>query len=490
MKITKYLKKNFFSKSLLFFSILLLVYVFFKSEFIHNGDARAYYVKYYIISSIIILFSILTFFISEEIKNNLLLLILTVYISFIFIEIILFYTFQKNYHESLKYAYLKKKNPETYLKIYPSFFVKKHNLSFLPLSGMSNKQIVVCKEIKNVSTFNSDRYGFNNPDKEWDKDIVEMFMIGDSFLHGNCVDENDTISTNFRKLSKKNDNNEFSIINTGQPASGPLIQLAILREYLPKNKNIKKLIWFYYEQNDLQNFKRELKNPILLKYFNNQDFSQNLPDLNKKKDMIVKIYHDEKVENIENYISKSFGMRTDLRGLINNVMKLSNIRRLTIENGGIINLNLNLKENKNALNKIIYPEKPKLEEFEFKADENLLLKFKKIAGEIKKIANEKNIETYFVYIPSLYRVENNMNYKFMDKNKDQVYSASDNIFAYSKVKTIIDNLGFKIIDLQSDFFSKQKNPENFFAKRYRSHFTVDGYKKISRFIYDNISSNN
>ena len=53
--------------------------------------------------------------------------------------------------------------------------------------------------------------------------------------------------------------------------------------------------------------------------------------------MIVKIYHDEKVENIENYISKSFGIRTD-RGLINNVMKLSNIRRLTIENNAIINL--------------------------------------------------------------------------------------------------------------------------------------------------------
>ena len=494
MKITKYLKKNFFSKSLLFFSILLLVYVFFKSEFIHNGDARAYYVKYYIISFIIILFSILTFFISKEIKKNLLLLIFSVYISFVFIEIILFYTFQKDYHESLKYVYLKKKNPETYLKIYPSFFVKNNNYSFIPLSGMSNKQIVVCKETNKVSTFNSDRYGFNNPDKEWDGDIVEMFMIGDSFLHGNCVDENDIISSNFRKFSKKEKNDRFSIINTGQPASGPLIQLAILREYLPKNKNIKKLIWFYYEQNDLNNLKRELKNPILLNYFNNQNYSQNLSDLNinKKKDMIVKKFHDELVKNIENYIFKNFGMKLGLKGLIANVMKLSNIRRLTIENNKIINLSIikNLVKDKNALNKIIYPEKPKLEEFEFKADENLLLKFKKIAGEIKKIANEKNIETYFVYIPSLYRIENNMNYKFMDKNKDQVYSASDNIFAYSKVKTIINNLGFKIIDLQSDFFSKQKNPENFFAKRYRSHFTVDGYKKISMFIYDNISSNN
>ena len=486
MKIIQFLKDKFFSKLLLFFSILLLIYIFFKSEFIHNGDVRAYYVKYYIISLIFISFSIYTFFISRETKNKLLLLIFSVYISFISIEIILFYTFQKNYHESLKYVYLKKQNPETYLKIYPSFFVRKHNLSFLPLSGMSNKQIVVCKEMKNVSTFNSDRYGFNNPDKEWDKDIVEMFMIGDSFLHGNCVDENDTIGSNFRKLSKKNNNNEFSIINTGQPASGPLVQFAILREYLPKNKNIKKLIWFYYEQNDLQNFERELKNPILLKYFNNQDFSQNLLELNKKKDMIVKKYHDERVENIEHYIFKSFGMTLGLRGLIINIIKLSNIRRLTIENYNFTNL----KKNKNEFNKNIYPKKPKLEEFEFKANENLLLKFKKIASEIKKIANEKNIETYFVYIPSLYRIDNNMNPKFVDKIKNEDYSVSDNIFEYSTVKNIINNLGFKIIDLNSDFFSKQKNPRKFFTRSYRSHFTVDGYKEISMFIYDNVNVNN
>tara|TARA_B100001250_G_C19104369_1_gene488277 strand:- start:122 stop:373 length:252 start_codon:yes stop_codon:yes gene_type:complete len=83
-----------------------------------------------------------------------------------------------------------------------------------------------------------------------------------------------------------------------------------------------------------------------------------------------------------------------------------------------------------------------------------------------------------------------MNPKFIDKIKNEDYSVSDNIFEYSTVKNIINNLGFKIIDLNSDFFSKQKNPRKFFTRSYRSHFTVDGYKEISMFIYDKVNVNN
>ena len=107
------------------------------------------------------------------------------------------------------------------------------------LSSISNTKTITCNETGKYLIYKSDRYGFNNPDKEWDKDIVEMFMIGDSFLHGNCVDENDTIGSNFRKLSKKNNNNEFSIINTGQPASGPLVFNSIGRYDLQASAFIK-----------------------------------------------------------------------------------------------------------------------------------------------------------------------------------------------------------------------------------------------------------
>ena len=30
--------------------------------------------------------------------------------------------------------------------------------------------------------FQSDRYGFNNPDKEWDSNEIELILVGDSFV--------------------------------------------------------------------------------------------------------------------------------------------------------------------------------------------------------------------------------------------------------------------------------------------------------------------
>ena len=83
-----------------------------------------------------------------------------------------------------------------------------------------------------------------------------------------------------------------------------------------------------------------------------------------------------------------------------------------------------------------------------------------------------------------------MNLKFTDKVENKNYSAADNFFAYNTVKQIINNLNFEIIDLNSDFFSKQKKHRDFFTRSFRSHFTIKGYKKISKFIYENLNGNN
>jgi hypothetical protein len=476
--------KKFLSKFIFFLPVFLIIYVFYKSEIVHLGSKNEYYFKYYLISIILIFFSAFVFFLNEENKKKIFLIIFSVYITSLLFEILYYYNIQVNMHEAIKYTYLKKKNPDTFLKVYPSFFLKDENLDLFPLSGMSQKLIVGCKEENEVSTFNSDRFGFNNPDEEWSKSEIEVFMIGDSFVNGNCVNENYTISSNFRKFFNKKNSKNFSVINTGQPASGPLLQLSILREYLPKDKNIKKLIWFYYEQNDLENLNKELKNSILNKYFQNQNFTQNLMILNEEKDLIVKKYHDQKTKDIENFVRDNFGFTS----LMQNIIKLRNVRRLTIENKETIKFINYLSGNKEKSKEIyFYPEKPNLNEFNFIADENLILKFEKIAQEIKTIAERNNIEPYFVYIPSLYRIQNNKNYKFIEKKKDKDITAADITFAYSKIKSIINNLGFYYIDLNSDFFSKTSNPEKFFTGSYRSHFTIEGYKKISIFISNNLN---
>ena len=83
-----------------------------------------------------------------------------------------------------------------------------------------------------MSIDKTDRFGFNNPDDEWDKKI-DILIVGDSFAQGACVNRPNDIASVIRKFSKKN------VINIGVGGNGPLLEYATLREYLsPKVKNI------------------------------------------------------------------------------------------------------------------------------------------------------------------------------------------------------------------------------------------------------------
>ena len=65
-----------------------------------------------------------------------------------------------------------------------------------------------------------------------------------------------------------------SVLNLGISGNGPLIEYATLREYL--DTNVKKVLWVYYEGNDIGGLKYELTNNILIKYLNDNNFTQNL----------------------------------------------------------------------------------------------------------------------------------------------------------------------------------------------------------------------
>jgi len=121
----------------------------------------------------------------------------------------------------------------------------KYNLSNLngifPISGIANRLTIHCKEQLNYSIYKSDRFGFNNPDKVWDDNNIDILLIGDSFVHGSCVNEKDTISGKIRDISNMN------VINLGMGGSGPLIELASLKEYGIK-KNLKKFFGFIMKE--------------------------------------------------------------------------------------------------------------------------------------------------------------------------------------------------------------------------------------------------
>ena len=90
------------------------------------------------------------------------------------------------------YNDLKKHNPNISISFVPGYLKIDNNLIFA-LSSISKRKTLLCNEGGDHIIYQSDRYGFNNPDKEWDKEKISFFLVGDSFTHGDCVNETDTI---------------------------------------------------------------------------------------------------------------------------------------------------------------------------------------------------------------------------------------------------------------------------------------------------------
>ena len=148
-----------------------------------------------------------------------------------------------------------------------------------PFTGMSNKTTVYSNENGKYLIYLSDRYGFNNPDAEWDSMPTEWVLMGDSFTHGCSVQPGEDIA---RQICT---NTNDSVINLGVGGNGPLLEFSILKEYAEPMRP-EKVIWLYFEGNDLIDLKREREKPLFRKYL--QDgFSQDL--IHKQKEIDSKL---------------------------------------------------------------------------------------------------------------------------------------------------------------------------------------------------------
>ena len=118
--------------------------------------------------------------------------------------------------------------------IFPRALINKYwtdyNFNLFPISGVSNITTVFCKEGKEFSIYESDRFGFNNPDKEWNNEKIDWLLLGDSFTQGSCVQPGDDFASQIRLLSKQN------VLSLGMAGNGPLLELASLVEYGLKKK--------------------------------------------------------------------------------------------------------------------------------------------------------------------------------------------------------------------------------------------------------------
>lgn len=149
-------------------------------------------------------------------------------------------------------------SPGFYFSAQSGSQVESNGEAVLPLGMVPHASNFYCNESGTFARFDTDRHGMRNPDHVWDEIGTDVFVIGDSFALGSCLDEPDSVAGTLRKA--------FPLtINGGQGGNGPLTSLATVREYAVPQKP-KNVVWLFFE-NDLIDLNAERVNVILQRYF-------------------------------------------------------------------------------------------------------------------------------------------------------------------------------------------------------------------------------
>ncbi len=428
-------------------SIVLFIYTFYRSEIIWDGERRDYYLIYYIVSIFFFILSLLIFYFRSIGLYTIIIFFSVVFSLYLTEFYYLVKVSNKNDKKNLskKIKIFEKNNSKNYdrrslkeiyndskiidekivISISPENFLFESSNIF-PLGGISNSKTIHCNENGYFSSYISDRYGFNNPDSEWDEDEIEFMLIGDSFTHGACVNRPNDIGSNLRKLSNK------SVLNLGYSGNGPLVEYATLREYIsPKVKNV---LWIFYD-NDLEELINELKSDNLKKYFFDTDYSQNLMNQQNNID-----------ELLNNFIHKK--NKEEIKKDYNEILRFLKLYKVRVNIKSIFK-DVNKYENDIS--------KDKLEE---------ILNMAKVLT--KK--NESNF--YFIYLTGY-------------KNNKEDYKKN----YFKDVKDIVRKLDINLIDIEQSLLSLENDPKKMFPFNLPGHFNIFGYKKVSEKIYEAMRDN-
>lgn len=128
-----------------------------------------------------------------------------------------------------------------------------------PIGSLPNTPTYLCDEGYGLITYRSDRFGLRNSDQNWDNvyDQSNIFVIGDSFIHGECVEENALITRNIERLTKQN------TLNLGMGGNSPYEYRAILQSIIKpivnNTKKRNKVVMVFYINDDVENITEKEK---------------------------------------------------------------------------------------------------------------------------------------------------------------------------------------------------------------------------------------
>lgn len=425
-----------------FIFFLIFVYAIYKSEFVFEGKIRSNYIFFYILSLTIMAISSIGILYKDKIPF-LLFFVASFFFNLYVLEYVLGNKIIENYkkkkidkdYDLSTFVELYEKNKNNLNEIsfsFPSGYYLTNYSEIFPLaSGQSNVNSYLCNESGDWALYKSDRYGFRNDDNLW-KQKIDIVSVGDSFLHGYCVNEGESISEVYNKKSK------LKMINLGVGGTGPLHQYARLIEYLKVINDFQYIFWFYQESNDLSNLDDEFENKVLTNYLTKNNFSQDLifkqSDINEmtKKDL-EKNYVNTKYTVIE------FLKLDTLKWFVANYFNISSNKKFDL-------LNQNPISNEKRLNSL-----------------------KIVLENAKALAKENNAKLIFVYTPYFQR------YLLKDSEKNQFRLKN-------KVLELVKQLELNIIDIDKEVFEKLDDPLNIYPNREHNHPNAEGYELVANYL--------
>ena len=197
-----------------------------------------------------------------KIKNyliNLILIISSIYLPLLVFSFSNFYlkkgVIDRKYimKEKVKVNKIKAIKDSTMPTFFPSAMLQLPNEpKIIPIGSIPLTDSYYCDEGYGLINFKTDRFGLRNNDQKWDNVLKEtnIFVIGDSFIHGACVNDENTIPNVVQKSTNLN------TLNLGMGGNQPYNYLATLKsivEPIINNSEFKNIIIINFYSDDFYN---------------------------------------------------------------------------------------------------------------------------------------------------------------------------------------------------------------------------------------------
>ncbi len=421
------------------FFLLLLAHLF----LVYNFNSSPAVPKYYYLMAILgVVLPIAALKLSARVKIKIALLIVSSVFAIYFSEFALFLLTPDSNLVAAKRAGITF-DPRTKLEVvedlrardidaYPSVSVPidLHVGMPYPLGGVSEKTTVQCNESGTYVVYESDEHGFNNPIGSWTRQ-PQIVIIGDSFAHGFCVRSPQDLAGQLRASG-------LDVLNLGNFGNGPLTEFAVLREYArPVKPPV--ILWMYFEGNDLEDLEAEQASQLLMRYYLEDDFSQDLMKRQGEADRFLKQYVEDRIRAER----LSLGKVPGFKGFYNRLAASEIGRGMT------------LARTRTSIANLFHRDRPNLSLFE---------------GILKKSRNLTSSwggQFYFVYLPDYGR--------YAAKVDQDTYRHR------GEVLSIVKTLDIPVIDIHSAF-AAHPDPLSLFPFRKNNHYGPAGYRLAAQAI--------